>query len=117
MEPRLARFIRLREPECHKEDVSGKDWWKALPSRQLSEADGQPLPARRLSGGRPPPLCEWKGWVFTHFLGRDEYEVKGKQFKENGVIRNDEIWLVVRSLKNAEGKIVSVSLNSELQTC
>ena len=55
--------------------------------------------------------------MFTHFLGRDEYEVKGKQFKENGVIRNDEIWLVVRSLKNAEGKIVSVSLNSELQTC
>lgn len=31
--------------------------------------------------------------------------MKGKQFQENGVVRNDEIWLVVRSLKNAEGKI------------
>lgn len=43
------------------------------------------------------------------YIDHMNFKIIGKQINQNGVIQNDDIWLVVRSLKNADGKIVKYS--------
>ena len=56
------------------------------------------------------PRDDMPGEHLLSILGHPtDYRVTGRSITaQDGVIRNDDVWLVVRSLKNQDGKIVSV---------